>query len=144
MMTWRPGRKSATLATLATFWLTVCRNLHEGAEACTFHGVEEAPKMNLLVSISIPMIHWRPGRESLTWELATFWVTVCRSLCLRVGVEACSGLGLHEVHAALEMISYLAKLMKTFWTKTNPPPSEKAVSWRRLDEVGWLRPGKIS
>ena len=66
---------------------------------------------------------WRPGRKSATLGLATFWLTLCRSL--HEGVEDCSDLGLHEVHEALELNSYLMKMAKTFWTKTNSPPSKR-------------------
>ena len=84
---------------------------------------------------------WRPCRKSATLAtLAMFLLTICRSL--RESAEVCSDLGLHEVHAALELNSYLMKLMKTFWTKTNPPPSKKAVSRRRLEEVKQQRSGK--
>ena len=87
------------------------------------------------------MMSWRPCRKSATLAtLATFLLTICRSL--REGAEVCSDLGFHEVHAALELNSYLMKLMKTFWTKTNPPPSKKAVSRRRLEEVKQQRSGK--
>ena len=61
------------------------------------------------------MMAWRPCRKSTTLAtLATFLLTICRSL--REGAEVCSDLGFHEVHAALELNSYLMKLMKTFWT----------------------------
>ena len=137
---WRPCRKSATCGTLTAFSMTLCRGIHEGVEACS--GLDNrAPKMILLVMISIPMKSRRPGRKSATLVmLPTFWLTVCKRL--HEGAEACSDLGLHEVHAALELNSYLMKLMKTFWTKTNPPPSKKAVSRRRLEEVKQQRSGK--
>ncbi len=99
---------------------------------------------NLVHHVGHEIETWRPGRKS-TLELATFWLTLCRSQVLHEGAEACSGLGLHEVHEALELNSCLMKMVKTFWTKADPPSSKKAVSRRRyLKKIKQLRSEKIS